>query len=157
MTRLEDLQRVEKALWRIARIGTGREAARVRAERSGVLLSRPSISILSALWTSGPVRLSGLAQLCDLEASLISREVGGLVADGYLGRSGDPTDGRATIVELTEKGRQAYETYRAATDDIAIETLVEWSAEEIAALADNLERLVTDIRGAPRAAPVKSR
>ena len=157
MTRLEDLQRVEKALWRIARIGTGREAARVRAERSGVLLSRPSISILSALWASGPVRLSALAQLCDLEASLISREVGGLVADGHLGRCADPTDGRAAIVELTVKGREAYETYRAATDDIVIETLVEWSADEIAALADNLERLVADIRRAPRATPARAR
>jgi DNA-binding MarR family transcriptional regulator len=157
MSRLEDLQRVEKALWRIARIGTGREAARLRAERSGLPLSRPSISIISALSSSGPVRLSGLAQLCDLEASLISREVGALVADGYVDRSADPTDGRAFIVELTAKGREAYTTYRAATDDIVIETLVDWSADEIAALADNLERLVADIRRAPRATPARAR
>ena len=48
---------------------------RNRAERSGVFLSRPAISIISALHTSGPVRLSRLSDLTDLEAPLVSREM----------------------------------------------------------------------------------
>ena len=63
---LDDLQRVEKAIVRIARIGAGREAARNRAERSGVHLSRPAINIVSALHASGPMRLSRLSDLTDL-------------------------------------------------------------------------------------------
>ena len=103
MARLDDLQRVEKAIVRIARIGGGRDAARNRAERSGVFLSRPAISIISALHASGPVRLSHLADLTDLEAPLVSREIARLCGDGYVKRAADPTDGRATIVTLTRR------------------------------------------------------
>ncbi len=95
---------MEQALTRIARISSGRVAARHRSERSGVLLSRPAISILSTLRGSGPVRLSLLARLTDLEAPLISREIRDLVDEGYVRRSADPTDGRAGIVELTAEG-----------------------------------------------------
>ena len=118
VARLDDLQRVEKAIVRIARIGAGREAARNRAERSGVHLSRPAISLISALHASGPVRLSRLSDLTDLEAPLVSREIARLCEGGYVKRASDPTDGRASIVDLTAKGGKAYAAYRQATDEI---------------------------------------
>ena len=74
----------------------------------GVHLSRPAISIISALHASGPVRLSRLSDLTDLEAPLVSREIARLCEGGYVKRAADPTDGRATIVTLTAKGRKAY-------------------------------------------------
>jgi DNA-binding MarR family transcriptional regulator len=149
VARLDDLQRVEKAIVRIARIGGGRDAARNRAERSGVFLSRPAISIISSLHASGPVRLSRLSDLTDLEAPLISREVARLGDDGYVKRAADPTDGRATIVRLTAKGRRAYRDYRAATDEIVIEAFAGWKAGELRTLADYLERVVTDVSRGP--------
>jgi hypothetical protein len=56
MARADDLRRIEQAIIRVTRVGYGREAARIRAERSGVQLSRPSIAILSSLHATGPVR-----------------------------------------------------------------------------------------------------
>ncbi len=150
MARLDDLQRVERAIVRIARIGGGRSAARNRAERSGVFLSRPAISIISSLYASGPVRLSHLSDLTDLEAPLISREVARLCGDGYVKRASDPTDGRATIVALTPKGRRAYTAYREATDDIVIEAFAGWKAGELRTLADYLERVVADVSRKPQ-------
>ena len=150
MARLDDLQRVEKAIVRIARIGGGRDAARIRAERSGVFLSRPAISIISALHASGPVRLSRLSDLTDLEAPLVSREIARLCGDCYVKRAADPTDGRATIVTLTDKGRRAYLAYREATDDIVIEAFAGWRASELRTLADYLERVVTDVSRRPQ-------
>ena len=150
VARMDDLQRVEKAIVRIARIGGGRDAARNRAERSGVFLSRPAISIISALHTSGPVRLSRLSDLTDLEAPLVSREIARLCADGYVKRASDPTDGRATIVTLTAKGRRAYLAYREATDDIVIEAFADWRAGELRTLADYLERVVADVSRRPQ-------
>jgi DNA-binding MarR family transcriptional regulator len=149
VARLDDLQRVEKAIVKIARIGGGRDAARNRAERSGVFLSRPAISIISSLHGSGPVRLSRLSDLTDLEAPLISREVARLADEGYVKRAGDPTDGRASIVQLTAKGRRAYTGYRTATDDIVIEAFAGWKAGELRTLADYLERVVTDVSRRP--------
>jgi DNA-binding MarR family transcriptional regulator len=149
VARLDDLQRVEKALVRIGRIGSGREAARNRAERSGVHLSRPAISIISALHASGPVRLSHLSDLTDLEAPLVSREIARLTADGFVKRASDPTDGRATIVELTARGRKAYASYRKATDDIIVEAFAGWKAGELRTLADYLDRVVQDVSRRP--------
>lgn len=149
MARLDDLQRVERAIVRISRIGAGREAARNRAERSGVHLSRPAISLVSALHASGPVRLSRLSDLTDLEVPLVSREIARLCEGGYVKRADDPTDGRATIVELTTKGRRAYAAYREATDQIVVEAFAGWKAAELRKLADYLERVVHDVSRRP--------
>jgi DNA-binding MarR family transcriptional regulator len=139
--RHDDLRRIEQSILRITRVGSGREAARLRAERSGVYLSRPAIAILSSLRATGPVRLSAVSRRTDLEAPLISREVRDLVAGGYVRRSADPTDGRAGIVELTPKGRRAYDTYRATTDEIVAEAFGDWTATDLRTLAGLLERV----------------
>ncbi|HET7652411.1 MAG TPA: MarR family winged helix-turn-helix transcriptional regulator [Acidimicrobiales bacterium] len=149
MPRRDDLRRVEQALTRISRISMGREAARIRAARSGVHLSRPSIAILSTLRLSGPVRMNELSALTDLEPPLISREVRDLLAAGMVRRRSDPTDGRAGIVELTTKGRRASEAYRAATDEIIAESFSKWSAAELRQLAEQLERVVADFSRPP--------
>jgi DNA-binding MarR family transcriptional regulator len=147
--RRDDLRRVEQALTRISRISMGREAARIRAARSGVHLSRPSIAILSTLRLSGPVRMNELSARTDLEPPLISREVRDLLAAGMVRRRSDPTDGRAGIVELTTKGRRASEAYRAATDEIIAESFSKWSAAELRQLAEQLERVVADFSRPP--------
>jgi DNA-binding MarR family transcriptional regulator len=144
MARQDELRRIEHAILRISRIGTGRAAARIRAERSGVHLPRPAISMLSALNAAGPLRLTDLAERTDLELALVSREVRGLDAGGYVRRSADPGDGRASIVGLTAKGRRAYETYRQATDEIIAETFSAWSARDLTTLAGLLDRVASD-------------
>lgn len=149
MTRRSDLRRAEQALTRISRIGTGREAARRRAERSGVHLSRPSISILLALHSTGPQRYNVLAQVTDLEPPLVSREVRDLVTTKLVKRTPDPSDGRAAIVTLTTKGRRTVERHLSAADDIFDETFQGWSAADVNTLADLLERVVDDFRSAP--------
>lgn len=149
MSRLDDLRGVELAINRISRISNGRVAARHRSERSGVMLSRPAITILSTLRGSGPVRLSLLARLTDLEAPLISREIRELAEGGYVRRTADPTDGRAGIVDLTAKGRRAYQAYRDATDEIIAETFEAWSASDLHELRTLLDRVSEDFARGP--------
>lgn len=149
MSRLDDLRRVEEAIARIGRISLGRDAARNRAERAGLSLSRPAIKILSSLRKVGAVRLSSLARVADLEAPLVSREIRELVADGYVRRTADPTDGRAGIVELTAEGEQACLQYRRATDEIIAETFEEWNGADLRSLRDHLERVAEDFARPP--------
>jgi DNA-binding MarR family transcriptional regulator len=149
MSRLEDLRRVEDAISRISRISLGREAARIRAERAGLSLSRPAINIIATLRRSGPVRLSSLARLADLEAPLISREIRDLVDGGFVRRTADPTDGRAGIVQLTAKGERAYLAYREAVDAIVADTFVDWTAADLRTLRTNLERMAADFARLP--------
>jgi DNA-binding MarR family transcriptional regulator len=145
VSRVDDLRKLDQALSRINRISTGRVSSRNRSERSGVLLSRPAISILGALHASGPVRLSSLARLTGLEAPLISREIKDLGDGGYVFRSSDPTDGRAGIVELSPKGIDAWNRYRHAADDINGETFSEWSSDDLRTLRVLLERVARDV------------
>ena len=149
MSRSDDLRRVDRALTRIGRIALGRQAARYRAERSGVLLSRPAIAILACLRVRGPMRLSDVARDTDLEPPLVSRETRALVDGGYLCRGPHPTDGRVSIVELTEKGRLASETYRTAADAITAEVFCRWSASEIKQLVAQLERVAGEFSRPP--------
>ena len=144
MGRRDALRRMDRSLTRIARIALGRQAARHRAERSGITLSRPAITILACLRVRGPMRLSDLARDADLEPPLVSREVRGLVDDGYVRRSAHPTDGRVGIVELTDLGRATSETYRAVADEITAEVFARWSAAEIKQLAAQLERVADE-------------
>jgi DNA-binding MarR family transcriptional regulator len=131
-------------------MATGREGARLRAERSGVLLSQPALAILAASRSAGAVRLSELSRLTGLEPALISREVRELTATGHVQRRADPSDGRAGIVVLTAKGRRASEAYRAAADEIIDEMLSSWSAPDLHALAEDLERVVRDFSRPPQ-------
>jgi len=151
VTRRDDLRRVDQALARLARMATGREGARLRAERSGVSLSQPALAVLAASRSAGAVRLSELSRLTGLEPALVSREVRELTATGHVQRRADPSDGRAGIVALTAKGRRTSETYRAAADEIMAEVLSSWSAPELHALAGHLERVVRDFSRPPPA------
>jgi DNA-binding MarR family transcriptional regulator len=109
------------------------------------MLSRPAISILGTLQSSGPVRLSSLARLTGLEAPLISREIKELSDEGYVVRASDPTDGRAGIVELSSKGYDAWKRFRHAADGINAETFADWSAEDLRMLRVLLERAARDV------------
>ena len=144
MGRFDDLVGIETSINRIGRIGNSREAARRRAERAGVTLSRPSVTILAALRSVGRLRMSNLAETTRLEAPLVSREVRDLVEGGYVIRRPDPGDGRVGIVELTPLGRQTSERHRAAVDEIMAETFAAWSEADLTVLAGLLERVAAD-------------
>jgi DNA-binding MarR family transcriptional regulator len=157
VSRRDDLRRVDQALARLARMATGREGARLRAERSGVFLSQPALAILAASRSAGAVRLSELSRLTGLEPALVSREVSELTATGHVHRRPDPSDGRAGIVALTPKGRRASEAYRAAADEIMAEVLSSWSAVDLHELADLLERVLRDFSRPPQASVARVR
>ena len=140
MERLEELRAINRALGRISRTTTGRVATRTRAERSGVEMSRPALAIVSALRSSGPVRLTSLARLVDLEPPLISREVRELYDAGVVERTSDPDDGRVSIVGLTPHGRDLVQRHRDAIDSMTLDAFEEWSMDDIRTFRELLDR-----------------
>src|SRR5688572_9374684 len=60
---------------------------------------------LETLAEHGPMRLSALAERLFLDKSTTSRVVGTLVKKGYVAQHADATDGRATALEATVRGR----------------------------------------------------
>jgi DNA-binding MarR family transcriptional regulator len=99
------------------------------------------IWVLHTLRCSGSLRLSELAARLHLDISTVSRQVRTLADAGYVGRTTDPDDRRAALLELTERGQQvldeSFERQRARLETV----LEDWSPAELATLDAQLKRL----------------
>jgi DNA-binding MarR family transcriptional regulator len=67
---------------------------------------------------------------------------------GYLERVPDPNDGRAKIIRLTERGREAQALGREIIDEIEQQWAERFGAERVAALRDALEAITAERLGA---------
>src|SRR4051794_40844740 len=67
----------------------------------------PDMSALLLLWplAQKPMRVRALAQAKGSDPSTVSRQADQLVRDGLISREPDPSDARARMLVLTEKGR----------------------------------------------------
>jgi DNA-binding MarR family transcriptional regulator len=86
-----------------------------------------------------------LASRAALDPSTVSRAVAALVAQGFVQRRADPSDGRASILAITDSGHRTLTEARAWFDDVLRRALAGWGPDEIQALDAALGRLTTDI------------
>ena len=87
-------------------------AQRLRAEaRPGLSWSQESV--ISLLDRKGQVTVSELARAEGVRSQSMGSTVASLAAEGLVHREPDPSDGRQTLVSLTEKGREALAQFRA--------------------------------------------
>jgi DNA-binding MarR family transcriptional regulator len=107
--------------------------------------------VLHQVQANGPLRVSELAGCMGLDASTASRHVRNLEDGGYLARTGDPGDRRASRVRLTPKGRGALARALRARAAVVDRAIADWPDEDRATLAslmnrlaDSLDRLHTD-------------
>lgn len=88
------------------------------------------------------------SRLTDLaDQAQMSKQGAGVMVDqlerlGYVRRVPDPTDGRARLIVIEERGRRAVEVARATLDEI----LVEWEAHLGARRFTQLQRILDDLR-----------
>jgi DNA-binding MarR family transcriptional regulator len=146
--RAEALEQIERSMGRIGRSGSSVMAARRRADRAGVDVSAPGMGILGVLERGGAQRVSVLARRAGMVAPLASRELRRLQAQGFVSRRADGSDGRAVVVSITTKGRDAYQRLRAASVAAASDALSEWKASELSELARLLARMADDFGAA---------
>jgi DNA-binding MarR family transcriptional regulator len=95
-----------------------------------VHLERSSYGILCQLADEGPQRLGALATAFGLDPSTITRQVQALESLGLAERTTDPTDRRASILDLTEVGRDALERTRKHRRDRLRQVLSDWEAAD---------------------------
>ena len=101
--------------------------------------------VLASVDRLSPARPSDVAADLRLDLSTVSRHLRNLEEAGLLGRTDDPDDRRARLVEPTDDGEQVLIQVlenRADTLDVA---LGDWSARDRAALLTLLQRLATDL------------
>lgn len=103
-------------------------------------LEGSGLAVLMHLTTAGPMRTSALAERLGLDPSTTSRHVAALERSGHVERVPDPDDGRAWLVQASPAGVSAFEDTRALRNALVARVLEDWSAADVAALADSLTR-----------------
>ena len=132
----------------VALLGVGR---RLKARLPQGHIDPAMMFVLHQIQANGSLRVSELAGCMGLDASTASRHVRNLEDGGYLARTGDPGDRRASRVRLTPKGRGALSRALRARALVVDRAIASWPDEDRATLAslmtrlaDSLDRLHTD-------------
>lgn len=105
-------------------------AIHVRTSGGRVELDRSSYGILCLLVDGGPQRLGHIALAFGLDPSTITRQVQALVAAGLAQKSPDPSDRRATLLTLTDSGRETIIDTREGRVRMLGQIMGDWTAHE---------------------------
>lgn len=143
MTESDDITALERALVRAAR-AVGRLDLPVLA--AGAPLGKEAYVMLARVEEMGPIRASDLAAALKLDTSTVSRQTHKLVAAGLLERTIDPVDGRACLLAVSDRGREALAEAVSFRRTQLATLLQEWSARDRSHLTTFLDRLADDLQ-----------
>lgn len=112
----------------------------LRAARTG--LTRSETSVLAAL-SSGPQRVTALAEHEGLAQPTMTGLVGRLERGGLVARRRDDSDGRAVLIALTPAGHEVLSELRARYSAVLRDCLEAMPAAQVEALVAGSEALET--------------
>ena len=130
------------------RLTVTRTARRLR-QQAGTDLSPSLAAALATVEVRGPLTPSELAEIESVKRPTATRIVAKLTAAGLVERTGDPSDGRVSLVSITSEGGALLSRMRKRKNAYLARRLRELPPDDIAALeraADVLERLLEDGR-----------
>ena len=144
---VESVTRTDAGLASQLRVSVMRLARRLRNERDpDNPLGVGAISVLGVLLRHGESTVGQLAAHERVQPPSMTRTVSCLVDDGYAVRRPSETDGRSTMIEISEKGRQVLLTDRRRRDAWLARQLKDLTPEErdlLRRVAPLIERLAT--------------
>jgi DNA-binding MarR family transcriptional regulator len=117
-------QQITVLLRRVQRIHLSTTTGDVNLERS-------AYGIMCKLADEGPQRLGALATAFGLDPSTITRQVQALEEIGLADRKTDPSDRRASILDLTANGREVLDSTRARRRSRLQEALSDWPESDL--------------------------
>ena len=106
----------------------------------------PQCHIISALDAHGETSIKQLAAIMELNTSTLSRVIDGMVNVGLVERQVDPTDRRAVILRLTEKGKRIAATINQQFTILCQQVFQYLPKEKHAMLIESLALLSTAIK-----------
>ena len=107
--------------------------------------SAGSLMTLALLERSGPSRVTDLAEAARVDASVVSRQVAHLEADGLVERTPDPTDGRAHRLGVAPAGADVLRRGRERLVCLLADRIQAWPAEDLVSYAATTTRLLADL------------
>ena len=135
---VEAVTRTDAGLASELRVSVMRLARRLRNERDPENpLGVGAISVLGVLLRHGESTIGQLASHERVQPPSMTRTVNCLVDDGYAVRRPSDTDGRSTLVEISDKGRQILLADRRRRDA--------WLARQLKDLTPDERELLRDV------------
>ncbi|MHC0433494.1 MarR family winged helix-turn-helix transcriptional regulator [Streptomyces sp. O3] len=132
------LERELTVFLRRARASSGEMARAVHPD-----LEPAAYGLLARLAEYGAQRATDLAAYIGVGKATMSRQLRALEHLGLVTREPDPADGRASLIRLTDEGRERFATVREARRAQYVRTLADWDRREVAELARLLGQLNT--------------
>ncbi|MCH1868457.1 MarR family transcriptional regulator [Nocardioides sp. CFH 31398] len=108
-------------------------------------IERSSYSILCLLDDEGPQRIGRIAQAFDLDPSTVTRQVQTVSRLGLVERIQDSSDRRATILHLTDLGRDTVASAREARRSALEALLGSWPEDDQVSFLRLLSRFNSDV------------
>lgn len=109
-----------------------------------------TLGVLAVIAAGRQSHVTGLAAECALDPSTISRAVAALVRAGHVTRRADPADGRASVLTITDAGRDALDQILARYADRFAGALHNWTPDELRDFSTMLRRFTHDLQEAAR-------
>ncbi len=104
--------------------------------------------IMFALWQQDEIPIQELAQRTSLGKSTLTSMLDRLENIGYITRTRSKTDRRIILIQRTAKDRALQETYERVSDEMSTVYYEGFSASEIQALENTLERVLENLTNA---------
>jgi DNA-binding MarR family transcriptional regulator len=102
----------------------------IHVDAGGRSLERAAYLLLGRIAGGGPARLSAFASDLGVDLSTVSRQVAALEAAGWVRRSPDATDRRASVIEATEAGQEVFARSRQRWHEALRTLLGDWTSAE---------------------------
>jgi len=127
------------------RVVLGQLLRRLRQQSEGSDLTRSQSTVLGLLERNGPTTATALARAEGMRPQSMGAIVTALEEAGHVVGSPDPTDGRKTLLDLTDDAREHFRTGRLAKEDwltVALDaTLTPDEIEQLAGSVVLLQRV----------------
>ena len=118
---------------------------RLSSQTRAISLSGPRLRLLLAVEEVGRLRMGDLAEDLGVTARTVTTLVDALEREGLLTRLPDPTDRRATLLELTEQARTQFEQVRRLQMELGEELVAPLDPRQRRLLLDLLSRLNQEV------------
>ncbi|MEK0313573.1 MarR family winged helix-turn-helix transcriptional regulator [Cohnella sp. 56] len=103
-------------------------------------LDRSAYLLLGQIQSHGSVGVKALAEEFHLDISTVSRQTSALEQKGYVYKTPDPDDGRASFYRLTEEGLRSLEESKRQRQERIDLLLKDWTEEERVRLGELLAK-----------------
>ena len=140
---------VTAAIQTLFRLEGSRRLHQQLAAAAGVAISQQAYRLLGRVVESGPTSPGQLAGMLDLDPAIVTRLLRQLEEAGLLDRRRNRDDGRMTVVEATDAGRDTFDRIREVIWRHMRRALSTWPEDDVATFAELLNRLVVDVQRQP--------